>query len=322
MKITDNAINILAAKMYKGIGNAWIVQNIHPHMAVEDIVALLRAKKIDTSFTEFENRKQAIQNRLPNLEKLIDGITAYGDSDFPHIRGKVSDSAKPVLLYYRGDLSLLQPKRKNIAVIGLLNPDKYTINEEEEIVSRLSNFGYCIVSGLALGCDSVAHRQALKSGAKTVAILPSPVQQILPKQNVDLAEDIVRNGGLLISEYGKEALSQMELRGRYDARDRLQVQFSDGVILSASYSQKDKGFDSGSRLAMNYAKLYQLPRYVLYNDERDKNNPKYNLTRELLLEKEERPQALNFDTIYEQLTQNRNSNYFQQSHMQQLTIFD
>ena len=89
---------------------------------------------------------------------------------------------------------------------------------------------------------------------------------------------------MLISEYGKDAVSNIELRSRYQERDRLQALFSDGIILSASYSKKDVGCDSGSRLAMNYAKEYHLPRFVMYNATRDKDNPKYNLTRELLNE--------------------------------------
>jgi hypothetical protein len=74
----------------------------------------------------------------------------------------------------------------------------------------------------------------------------------------------------------------IELRSRYQERDRLQALFSDGIILSASYSKKDVGCDSGSRLAMNYAKEYHLPRFVMYDEQRDKDNPKYNLTRELI----------------------------------------
>lgn len=301
MKYTTNAINILTAQMYKGIGNAWVVQNIHPHITITQIVELLKTRKINTTEEEFLSRRRLIMNRLPHLYDRIDGITAFGDDDFPYIRGKVNDSAKPTVLYYRGDLSLLQSKNRNIAVIGLLNPDKHTIEEESQVVAKLAEYGFCIVSGLAVGCDTVAHSQALQYGAKTIAILPSSIDKILPKQNIQLAENIVASGGLLISEYAKEATSQLELRARYDARDRLQVQFSDGVVLSASYSQKDIGCDSGSRLAMNYAKVYQQPRFVLYNQERDINNPKYNLTRELLSDQDGRPQELQVDRIYEQL---------------------
>ena len=179
---------------------------------------------------------------------------------------------------------MLSKHNRNIAVIGLLTPDDYTIKEESDIVRKLVAKQYNIVSGLALGCDSVAHKETLLQKGKTIAILPSPIQNILPKQNQQLAEQIIQAGGLLISEYGKDAVSNIELRSRYQERDRLQALFSDGIILSASYSKKDVGYDSGSRLAMNYAKEYHLPRFVMYDEQRDKDNPKYNLTRELLNE--------------------------------------
>lgn len=286
MKFTDNAINILAAKIYKGIGTAWIVQNIHSNMTIEEIVKKLNIKLKDspTSVVEFQRYKNTIIERIKNIEPFVDGITAMGDIDFPHIRGSVKDSEKPVILYYKGDLSLLSQYNRNIAVIGLLTPDDYTIKEESDIVRKLVVKQYNIVSGLALGCDSVAHKETLLQKGKTIAILPSPIQNILPKQNQQLAEQIIQAGGLLISEYGKDAASNIELRSRYQERDRLQALFSDGIILSASYSKKDIGYDSGSRLAMNYAKEYHLPRFVMYNATRDKDNPKYNLTRELLNE--------------------------------------
>ena len=286
MKFTDNAVNILTAKIYKGIGSAWIVQNMHTNMTIEDIVNKLNVKLKDspTSVTDFQRYKNTIKDRIKNIEPFLDGITAMGDDDFPHIRGSVKDSEKPIILYYKGDLSLLSKHSRNIAVIGLLTPDDYTIKEESDIVRKLVAKQYNIVSGLALGCDSVAHKETLLQKGKTIAILPSPIQNVLPKQNQQLAEQIIQEGGLLISEYGKDAVSNIELRSRYQERDRLQALFSDGIILSASYSKKDVGYDSGSRLAMNYAKEYHLPRFVMYDAVRDKDNPKYNLTRELLNE--------------------------------------
>ena len=119
MKFTDNAVNILTAKIYKGIGSAWIVQNMHTNMTIEDIVNKLNVKLKDspTSIIEFQRYKNTIIERIKNIEPFVDGITAMGDVDFPHIRGSVKDSEKPVVLYYKGDLSLLSKHNRNIAVI-------------------------------------------------------------------------------------------------------------------------------------------------------------------------------------------------------------
>ncbi len=199
----------------------------------------------------------------------------------------VKNGEKPVVLFYRGDLNLLGKHRKNIAVIGLLNPDKDTESVERNIVADLVNNGATIVSGLALGCDSIAHKQALLSGGKTVAILPSPLNEILPQANKGLAEEIVRSQGLLISEYYEKVKSKMELSGRYQERDRLQALFSDCVVLSASYAKNDLGNDSGSRLAMEYALSYSIPRAVMYDSKLNADNPKYDLNRQLIRESDE-----------------------------------
>lgn len=285
MKYTDNAINILTTQTYKGIGKAWIVQNVSNNEDVETIVQRLNRKLAEpTTIGDFERIKSILQQRIQDIQDYVDGITAIGDTDFPHIKGTVRDSERPIVLYYKGDLSLLHEDKRNIAVIGLLNPDDSTMDEETQVVQHLVKQGYGIVSGLAVGCDSIAHKATLNSQGKTIAILPSSLKNILPTQNKDLAEQIVRSGGLLITEYGRDALSDMELRGRYQERDRLQALFSDVIILSASYAKNNIGNDSGSRLAMGYAQAYKIPRFVLYQEHRDKNNPKYDLTRQILAE--------------------------------------
>ena len=184
-------------------------------------------------------------------------------------------------------LSLLKKTNKNIAVIGLLNPDNDTEAIEQEVVAELVKNGATIVSGLALGCDSIAHRQALLSNGTTVAILPSPLNNILPASNIELANEIVKNNGLLITEYYEDAKYKMELGGRYQERDRLQALFSDSIILSASYAKNVQGNDSGSRLAMGYALNYSIPRAVIYDSVADINNPKYDLNRQLMREEKE-----------------------------------
>lgn len=287
MKITDNALNVLAAKTYRGIGRAWIVKHLKGNETATKLVALLNeSAKEDRPITlvDFESVRNKINESMAKLAGFSDGVVAVGDEDFPSHRGNVKNSDQPVVLFYRGDLRLLSRSSRNIAVIGLLTPDEDTEAAESEVVSKLVNCGATIVSGLALGCDTVAHRQALRSEGKTVAILPSPLNEILPSANKELAEEIVKKNGLLITEYYEKAKSKMELSGRYQERDRLQALFSDCVILTASYAKNDLGFDSGSRLAMEYATNYSIPRAVMYDSVRDGENPKYHLNRQLISE--------------------------------------
>jgi len=287
MNVTDNALNVLAAKTYRGIGRAWIVSNIKENESTDRLVMLLNQSTkggASISIREFEGRKQSIRNQLEQSAEIVDGVIAFGDSNFPSCRGKVKNSEKPVVLFYRGDLRLLEKQNKNVAVIGLLNPDKDTEEFEKQVVSNLVSHGITIASGLALGCDSIAHKEAIDSGGKTIAILPSPITDILPQGNKGLAEEIVEHDGLLVSEYYERVNSKMELSGRYLERDRLQALFSDWVILSASYSENNLGNDSGSRHAMKYALSYSIPRAIMYEYKVNAYNTKYDLNRQLIKE--------------------------------------
>lgn len=290
MIYTENAINILATKTYKGIGRAWITKNLKGNESVDTTVSLLNVNsKEDYPITteEFEKNKTRIQTTLKKLEGFADGLVAIGDENFPHFKGNVKNSEQPIFLFYRGDLALLQAANKNIAVIGLLNPDSDTELFEKIVVAELVKNGATIISGLALGCDTIAHRQALNSNGKTVGILPSPLNNILPATNKELANEILTQNGLLVTEYYEDANSKMELGGRYQERDRLQALFSDSIILSASYAKNEQGNDSGSRLAMEYALNYSIPRAVIYDQEKNLNNPKYDLNRQLIREQKD-----------------------------------
>ena len=294
MKYTDNAINILATKTYKGVGRAWIVKNLKGNESVEAMVLLLNNKSKQNEIVtvdDFEFKKNQIKDQLYNFEDSCDGIMAIGDKNFPMYRGNVKESEQPNFLFYKGDIDLLDIDNNNITVIGLLNPDVKIEGREKKIVEEIVKQDITIVSGLAFGCDSIAHQQAILSG-KTIAILPSPLNDILPAKNRGLAYKIVDQGGLLITEYYEKFKSKMELSSRYKERDRLQALFCDTIILAASYAQDsatrwsmhDQKLDCGARLAMEYAKNYKIPRAVMYNENTDIINPMFDLNRQLINE--------------------------------------
>ncbi|WP_321317683.1 DNA-processing protein DprA [Labilibaculum sp.] len=290
MVYTENALNILAAKTFKGIGRAWIVKNLNDNKDEKAIISLLNnvAKEdYQVTLSDFEEKKTIIKNIIKKLDGFMDGVVAIGDANFPPHRGNVKNSEQPIFIFYRGNLSLLNVNNKNIAVIGLLNPDDNIEKIEKEVVEELVKNNVTIVSGLALGCDTIAHKQSLQSKGKTVAILPSPLNNIMPATNKDLAKEILEKDGLLLTEYLTDAKSKMELGSRYQERDRLQALFSDSIILSASYSKNNQGKDSGSRLAMGYAFNYSIQRAVIYNPEIDFNNPKYDLNRQCIKEEKD-----------------------------------
>jgi len=294
MKYTDNTINILTAKTYKGIGRAWIVKSLKGNESVEEIVFLLNNKskqEEEITIKDFEFSKNQILEKLSSLGDSCDGIISIGDKNFPKHRGNVKESEKPIFIFYKGDIDLLHIENNNITVIGLLNPNETIEKREIKIVQEIIKHDITIVSGLAFGCDSIAHQEAIKGG-KTIAILPSPLNNILPAKNRDLAYEIIEEGGLLISEYYEDFKGKYELSARYKERDRLQALFCDAIFLIASYAQDsairwnmhEEKLDSGARLAMGDAKNYNITCAVMYNEKIDRDNPMFDLNRQLIKE--------------------------------------
>lgn len=279
MMFSENALNVLAAKTYRGIGRKWINDNLRGGMSEGEIVAKLNAKGIDETVRGFALAKETVRRKIESLGATIDGVAGLGDPDFPLINAKVKAADRPVALFYRGDLGLIKTSSRNIAVIGVLNPDEMIRQDEAKVVAELVKQGYCIVSGLALGCDTVGHETTLSCGGKTVAFLSSPLSEINPPSNRGLADAIVANGGLLVSEYYEKAHSRSEFLGRYPERDRIQAMFACCVVLAASYAPNRLGNDCGSRFAMDKAFEYGVRRVVIMNKDHSAGNPMYDLNR-------------------------------------------
>lgn len=285
MRYTEKAINVLTALESKGIGLAWINKNFK---AIHDVRTLWEMACNDTknkelSYETFMQKRDNIERQLDN-DDSSDGVVVIGDKDFPIIPDFVNKGERPVALFYKGDISLINQVNKNVTVIGLLNPVDGIEERERAFVKALVLGGCTIVSGLAKGCDAISHRQTLDSSGKTIAILPGTLRNIIPAENKLLSEEIVANNGLLVTEYYKEVSSKNELVDRYVKRDRLQAMFSKAICLTASYAPNDKGNDSGSRHAMSKAKEYNIQRYVMYNPKTDAENEQFDLNRDLLKE--------------------------------------
>ena len=151
------------------------------------------------------------------------GYVGYYDSEFPDVlRKTVNEEGKldpPLILWYRGDFSVTQ--LPGFAVIGTREATPEGIAGGTYLAGEFAKRGFNIVSGLAIGCDTCGHKGALKVSGKTTAILANGLdhKSIYPPENQDLAEEIVENGGLLISEY---RIGTPVNRYNLVARDRLQ----------------------------------------------------------------------------------------------------
>jgi DNA processing protein len=105
-----------------------------------------------------------------------------------------------------------------VAVVGTRHPSQYGLSMTQKIATELASWGVVIVSGLALGIDTAAHRAALKANGRTIAVLGCGINKIYPSDNKKLAQEIVRHGGLILSEYPGE---QTVDREHFRARNRL-----------------------------------------------------------------------------------------------------
>ncbi|MDU3019411.1 MAG: DNA-processing protein DprA [Clostridium perfringens] len=276
MKYSDITLKVLAAKecgIIKSNAQFW-----------NDFNEIEKFETAISKDSNFDNTIIKLRNELISSNNYEEGIISVYDESFPVINKKVKNKGdKPYLLFYKGNLELLDDLNNNIAVIGLIDPDKNIAKRESDVVEKLIDNDLVIVSGLAAGCDSIAHKLCLEMGGKTIAVLPSQLNKIYPAENKKLAEDIVQKGGLLISEYYKEPKTKFEAVNRFIQRDRLQAMFSKAIILVASY-RKGEG-DSGSRHAMDAARKYEIDRYVIYNNKTDENNSMFALNKDLLLDK-------------------------------------
>ena len=166
----------------------------------------------------------------------------------------------------------------NVAIIGVLTPTKDIEVREQKIVKEVAKNNLTIVSGLAKGCDTIAHKTCLENNGKTIAILPTTFDNIYPKENTDIVDEIIKKDGLVITEYITEPQNKFERIKKFIDRDRLQAMFSKAVVLIASYTQGNG--DCGSRHAMQKAKEYEKTRFVMFDERVDNNNPIFELNKQ------------------------------------------
>ncbi len=165
--------------------------------------------------------------------------------DFPKLLQEIPDC--PKALYLRGEMP--PEELKWLCVVGSRACSPYGRRQTAKLIAGLANYPIAIISGLALGLDSEAHKAALDVGLPTLAVLPSSVDDasIYPSSNRALAQRILARGGGLVSEY--PAPNKAQLYG-FPARDRLMAGLSHATLIT------EAGEKSGTlitaRLALDY----------------------------------------------------------------------
>lgn len=160
---------------------------------------------------------------MDKLEKYQVSALACEDPAYPPRLKEIYDY--PPVLYIRGDL---RPEDEcSVSIVGTRRATAYGKQITEEIVSELAGSGVTIISGLARGVDSVAHRTALQSGGRTVAVFASGLDMCYPPENATLAREIMEHGAL-VSEH---PLGTRPKAANFPLRNRIMSGLSLGVLV-------------------------------------------------------------------------------------------
>lgn len=227
-----------------------------PYNKKAKILEMFESKDLYANFKEFEPQLAQIltpkemafvqKSAMQNLNQIIEGyarsniktITKY-DSRYPDLLREIDDP--PFCLYCKGNVELLNSYC--IAVVGSRKISDYGKVVTSMFCKEFAANGITIVSGMALGVDSVAHNIALENNAPTIAVLAGGFNHIYPSANFGLYKDICLNG-LVVTEYAPPC---EPLAYNFPVRNRIIAGLSRGVLVT------EAGLKSGSLHTKNYA---------------------------------------------------------------------
>ena len=232
--MTDRQLALHCFNLVPGIGSAtlaelldWEVEKIWKEGRLSDFVTIFgetRGTKVFHLYQEVRHSRVWDQEKR-YFEKSEIQIVALDDPIYPELLGQIH--RPPALLYVRGNIENLN---HTLAVIGTRKFSSYGERVCYQLASALGSSGMIIVSGLAIGIDSIAHKGCLDAGGRTIAVLGGGIDDraIAPRQNQHLAEKILRTGGALMSEYPPLTPPRKEF---FPQRNRIVAGISQGILV-------------------------------------------------------------------------------------------
>ncbi|MBP7459990.1 MAG: DNA-processing protein DprA [Candidatus Delongbacteria bacterium] len=206
-------------------------------------------EKIVKEIKDFPYQK-ALDRQLAIMDRYGIGMLSPGDPEYPLLLSRIT--APPPLLFYRGNPACLT--RGMIAVIGTRRPSTYGIEVTRQMVSELVKGGNAgIVSGLAEGLDTVAHRTCLEHGGWTVSILGTGPEHIYPAANHGLAEEIIKQGAIVTQFLPGSRINP----GNFALRNRMISGISCAVLIM------EAGLNSGSLITARFAAGQNRPVFAV-----------------------------------------------------------
>ena len=186
------------------------------------------------------------------------------DELFPEAFKAIGEDC-PERIYAMGNLDLLKRERM-VAIIGSRKATRTGNNKAYDLGVSYAKKGYVVVSGLALGCDASAHRGCMAADGGTIAIVATGLNLVHPRENIPLQEEILRKGGLILSE---QPLGVKANPTRLVSRNRLQAALSEEVIVAEC--PKHSGTMHTVRFAQKYSKKVKAAR-LPYDKEENSGN--------------------------------------------------
>lgn len=187
---------------------------------------------------------------LRDFAALRIGVITVADAAYPETLHELQE-VKPPILFYRGDLALMQSKI--VAIVGTRRSTEYGNDVAETFAGELTRYGITIASGLARGVDAHAHAGALEAGGRTLAVLGCGINVLYPQRNARLQERIAQEG-LLLSEF---APGEPAMRHHFLQRNRLIAKLAGAVIVV------EAGVRSGSLNTASWATRYNVAVFAI-----------------------------------------------------------
>lgn len=253
----DNTAYRIAFSRIKGINQA-VAAHILEHIGTEKEFFTLPAGEIGARIPQLPSALVADQYRRKLLAMALEELEFinrshiralyFTDDDYPARLAECEDA--PLLLYSLGDTDL--NASHIVSIVGTRRATPYGVTFVENLVAELAEKlgkDTLIVSGLAYGIDVTAHRAALKAGLPTVAVLAHGLNTLYPAPHRNVATDMLRAGGMLLTEYSsKDPLH----KGNFIARNRIVAGLADCVVVAES--AKRGGALATASLAMSYSR--------------------------------------------------------------------
>jgi DNA processing protein len=200
----------------------------------------------------------AAEGEMKRVAEAGGSVIAFEDEEYPERLREIYDP--PAVLWLRGSVELLS--RPGIAVVGTRQPSPYGAGMAELLSRDLANRRLTILSGMARGVDTAAHKGAIDAGGKTVAVWGTGIDVVYPKENKKLAESIVASGGTIVSEY---PLGTFPAPQNFPVRNRVLSGMSVGVLVI------EAGEYSGTRITARCAMEQNRDVYAVPGNVTNKN---------------------------------------------------